>query len=260
MKIGLALSGGGARGLAHLKILEAFDDLNIKPHIIAGTSIGAVIGALYASGLTSIEIQNFFKDLTFKRYAQLFDISFKGKGLIKGNKVKNLFSELLDNITFEELEIPLKVVATNLNQKKCKIFSKGDLGEAIRASISIPGIFEPVEINKIIYTDGGLTNLIPYDIIQNKCDIVIAIDVADETYNPTNQNKLINLISSNFAIVQTKLAYEKMKSNPPDYYIKINLKNVSMMDFHKSKTILIESKKYKTKMIKILKEILNQKA
>lgn len=256
MKIGLALSGGGARGLAHLKILEAFDELNIKPNIIAGSSIGAFIGALYAAGISSKEIQKFFKGINFQRFAQLFDISFTGKGLIKGIKVENIFSQLIDTENFEDLEIPLKVIATDLESRKEKVFSKGNITKAVRASISIPGIFEPVEIDSKVYVDGGLTNLIPTNHLKN-CDLVIAINVGEEKPN-LNKLKMVDLLSASFSLVQNKYAKELMKQNPPDHLINAKLEEFNMMDFQKHKAILEKSDKYRLKTKKILQQYINK--
>ncbi len=256
MKIGLALSGGGARGFAHIKILEAFDELGIKPTIISGTSIGALIGSLYASGMEAKEIKDYFKKLNFTKYAQMFDISFSNKGLVKGNKVQKIFNKLIQEKQFKDLKIPLKIVATNFYTRKQKIFEKGNVSKAVRASISIPGVFEPVIIGKSYYVDGGLTNLIPFDILKDSCDYVIAIDVADEFVDKTKDLTLFECIASSFSMVQTMYAYNNMKNNSPDYYLKINLKNYFILDFNKFEEIYNKTNKYKLIMKKHLKELL----
>ncbi|MFA7369254.1 MAG: patatin-like phospholipase family protein, partial [Kiritimatiellales bacterium] len=154
-KIGLALGGGGARGLAHIQVLETLDELGIRPHRIAGTSIGAVVGALYASGLSGREIRELVhqwqtprpekrngildrRDL--RRWAALLDPSFSRSGLFKGEKIIQFLSDFVKCTTFEELEIPLYVVAADYGDASEVVFKSGDLLSAVRASIAIPGV------------------------------------------------------------------------------------------------------------------------
>ena len=277
-KIGLTLGGGGARGICHIEFLKVLDEMNIKPSIISGTSIGAVIGAFYASGLSGNEINNIldtidistkktekvitsigkegnklekFVDDTitdlkeyykkFENIHKMIDISFfKNTSFIYGKGVEKFFEENLPVKTFEELKIPLKIVATDYWEQKQVIFESGDLIPAIRASMSIPAIFEPVIINSMILIDGGITNNLPYDIIQDECDITIAIDVSGNLSIPEKAKapNLFDNIMNSFEILQDSIIKYQMKIKTPDIYIKPELKDVGILDFHKANDIL----------------------
>jgi len=277
-KIGLSLGGGGARGICHIAFLKVLDEINIKPSIISGTSIGAIIGAFYASGLSGNEIHNILdtidisnkkidKDSSlsikdgnklekfvddkitdlkehykkFENIHKMIDISFfKNTSFIYGKGVEKFFEDNLPVKTFEELEIPMKIVATDYWEQKQVIFDSGDLIPAIRASMSIPAIFEPVIINDIVLIDGGITNNLPYDIIQNECDITIAIDVSGNLSIP-NKVKAPNLfdnIMNSFEILQDSIIKYQMKIKTPEIYIKPELIDVGILDFHKANMIL----------------------
>ena len=170
-KIGLTLGGGGAKGFAHIPILEVFDELGIKPCCITGTSIGAILGALYASGHSAAEIVEMTEQLMVPRNARFRDIvrnkdafkvlslidphfSFKPKGLIKGEKFLGFLYEQMQVSTIEELGIPFKSVATDFWGRKPVVFDSGDLLPAIRASMAIPYIFTPVIIDGKVLVDG----------------------------------------------------------------------------------------------------------
>ncbi|MCD4795884.1 MAG: patatin-like phospholipase family protein, partial [Candidatus Cloacimonetes bacterium] len=155
-KIGLALGGGGARGLCHIKFIEALDELELKPSIIAGTSIGAIIGAFYASGLSGVQMENMLYEIDFKDLFKMMDFSFLSRSsLIKGRGVENFLKQNIPVSTFEELNIPLKIVATDFWREDDVVFDSGKLIPAIRASISIPAIFEPVILDDKVLIDGG---------------------------------------------------------------------------------------------------------
>ena len=151
MKIGLTLSGGGSRGFAHIQILKAFDELGIKPDYISGTSMGAVIGSMYAAGLSADEIGDLFKNLRLRQFLRLFDLSVKGSGLIKGNRIQEIFEKALDGKEFKDLEIPLKIVATRYYKRDQVVFESGKVALAVRASMSIPGVLNQFLTKEIFY-------------------------------------------------------------------------------------------------------------
>ncbi|MFC2136048.1 patatin-like phospholipase family protein [Bacteroidota bacterium] len=192
-KIGLALGAGGARGLAHIVCLEAFEELGIKPSIISGTSIGAMVGAPYASGISAQQMRDAVKELVFSKNTKFweihkksdimkmfnfFDPDYKVGGMIKGEKMIKFIHDHMKIDKFEDLQVPLKIVTTNYWNKEEIVFEKGDLLKAIKASYSLPGMFIPVEINGQLLMDGGLVNPLPYDLIEDECDITVAIDVS----------------------------------------------------------------------------------
>ena len=234
-KIGLALGCGGAKGLAHIAFLKVFDDLGIKPSIISGTSMGAVIGALYASGLTAREIEAFYWNMTLYKITNLIDLSFTRKGLtVRGKKISAWIRKRIKHHDFSDLEIPMKIVATDFWKRSETVFDTGDVVDAVRASISLPGIFQPYLKDGRVYIDGGVVNPVPYDIIKNECDLLIAIDVynypADETKHEIPNT--FESIYSTYDIMYIAIEEKKRRLCEPDIYVRVALKGVNLLDFH----------------------------
>lgn len=188
--IGLTLSGGGARGFAHVGVLKALEENKIQPNIISGTSMGAVIGALIANGYTSNDINNMALDKTNLR---IFNVRGLKLGLSTHNYVKKTLQKLLPE-TFEELKIPLYISATNLSTAKHEIFASGNLIDAILASISIPLIFKPVKIKGHFYADGGLVKNLPASSIRDKCRFLIGSHVnhINNNFNLTKTSQILD--------------------------------------------------------------------
>ncbi len=159
--IGIALGGGMAHGLAHIGVLRVLEENGIVPEIVAGTSIGAVIGALYAGGISPDEIEKVAVGIDWVRAALLSDVSFSRGGFIRGNRLTALLKSILGNTTFGNLKRRFACVATDIANGEAVVFENGSLLEAVRASLSIPGIFTPVEIGGRYLVDGGLVNEIP---------------------------------------------------------------------------------------------------
>lgn len=244
-KIGLALGGGGARGLCHTKFIEALDELELKPSIIAGTSIGAIIGAFYASGLSGVQMENMLYEIDFKDLFKMMDFSFLSRSsLIKGRGVENFLKQNIPVSTFEELNIPLKIVATDFWREDDVVFDSGKLLPAIRSSISIPAIFEPVILDDKVLIDGGITNNLPYDLIRNECDILIAIDVSGSKLIPEKLKvpSWLDNIMSTIQILQSSIVEYQMKLYKPDIYIKPKLEDINLLDFEKVEKILLSVK------------------
>ncbi len=288
-KIGLTLGGGGARGICHIEFIKVLDEMNLKPSMISGTSIGAIIGAFYASGLSGEEINDILdtidisskkteKEITsrekegnklekfvddtitdlkgyykkFENIHKMIDISFfKNTSFIYGKGIEKFFEENLPVKTFEELKIPLKIVATDYWEQKQIVFDSGDLIPAIRASMSIPAVFEPVIMGDMVLIDGGITNNLPYDIIQDECDITIAIDVSGNVSIPKKVKapNLFDNIMNSFEILQDSIIKYQMKIKTPDIYIKPQLEDVGILDFHKANDVL-ESVKDDVRILK----------
>jgi len=257
-KIGLALGSGGARGIAHINFIKAFEELNIKPSIIAGTSIGALIGAMYASGNTTYDFIKILKDRKYSLFLKIMDLNILNtSSIFEGKAVYNFIKELVPYSSFKELNIPLKIIATDFWSRKQELIEEGDLIKAIRASISIPSIFKPVNFNNKILVDGGIVNPVPYDVIKNHCDICIAIDVSGQKEISNKIPNLIESIINTFEILQDAVLDSKLKLSKPDIYIKVSLKNIGVFDFHKHKKILdlsnLDINLFKNNLIKVLK-------
>ena len=261
-KIGLALGGGGARGICHIEFLKVLDEFDVKPAIISGTSIGAIIGAMYASGLSGLQIEKIVHDLDYRIFLKLLDFSILSRSsLIKGKGVENFLKKHIPAATFEDLKIPLKVVATDFWREDDVVFESGELIPAIRASISIPVIFEPVVYQQQVLIDGGTSNNLPFDIIREQCDILIAIDVSGtRTFpiEPKVPNWFDNVMTS-FQILQSSIVENQMKICKPDIYIKPILKDVGILDFDKINFVLQDVRKDVKYFRQELEKMLEQK-
>ncbi len=271
-KIGLALGGGGARGLAHIQVLETLDELGIRPYRIAATSIGALIASLYASGLSGKEIRKLAyhwqspkpekhngilhrRDL--RRWASLLDPSFDRSGLFKGEKIIRFLSDHIKCRTFEELKIPLQITAANYADASEIVFDSGDLLSAVRASIAIPGVFTPVERNGKILLDGGVVNPLPYNLLQKECDQVIAVDVgglrnADATHRPS----FFDTVIGGFEIMEASMIRYRLQFNPPGIYLKPDIRDIGLLEFYKVDQILAQAAPIRDELRKRLNSLL----
>ncbi len=173
-QIGIALSGGSTRGIAHIGVLQALIEHDIKPQIVSGTSAGSIIGVLYAAGKTPEEMLGFIKRSSlFKAFRPSFPFS----GLSDLTYLKDRLKNYIDEDNFEALYIPCYVTATNLNTGEDVRFFSGSLFDKIIASCSIPLIFKPVEINGQLYSDGGIVNNLPAECLRRQCKVVIGSNV-----------------------------------------------------------------------------------
>jgi len=177
-KLGIALGSGSSRGFAHIGILRVFEDENIPKVYIAGTSIGAYIGAIYSAGAIK-ELEEFILSLDWKKLFRYYDLRLSKSGIFSGKKIMELLEMVLDGKNFEELYIPFSCVAVDIKRAKEVVFKSGDILKAIRASLSMPGVFTPVEYGDMLLVDGGIMNPVPVDIVKSMgADIVIAVDLS----------------------------------------------------------------------------------
>ncbi len=248
--IGVALGGGGAKGLAHITMLELMDDMGIRPACIAGTSIGAVIGALYASGMPGAEIRSLVDDTiikkgdspnevlkNIKKIIHFMDVDFLGSGIFKGDSFMDYFYDEIKTDSFEELEIPLKVVATDFWKSEQVVLSSGDLIAAVKASMGLPGIFTPVEIDGRVLIDGGGVNPVPWDVL-DECGTTVAVDVLGRTEGKADRSpKAARAVMEMFDIMQRTIVREKMDHSRPDIYIRPDIQGVGILEFHRAEEI-----------------------
>lgn len=251
--IALALGGGGARGIAHIHVLEVLDELDLKPIAIAGTSIGAVIGAGYAAGMSGTDIRDYaLKTFQHRKelLAKLWELRpeslkafFTEGGLRLGEinieRVMDIFlpPDLPDD--FAALKIPLAVVATDYYGQKQAILTSGRLKTAIAASAAIPAIFRPVIIDGTVLIDGGMVNPTPHDSLAGCADITIAVDVVGGSEGALGKRpgKIDVLIGSSQLLMRT-IAAAKRQISPPDILIEPDVHQFRVLDFLKTETIL----------------------
>jgi NTE family protein len=204
-KVGLVLSGGGARGFAHLGVIQALQEAGIYPDVVSGTSAGALAGVLYADGFSPeqiLKLMNSGSRLDFMRPAM------PREGLLQISGIIKILKSNLKATTFEKLKLPLFVAATDLNNGKSVYFSKGELIDPVIASASIPVLFQPVKINNISYVDGGVLDNLPVYPIQNKCKVLIGSFVNPVGY-VEKLSGLINIAERTFMLNMSKEINEK---------------------------------------------------
>lgn len=251
-RIGLALGGGGAKGIAHIAILELLDEMGIRPYRIAGTSIGAVIGSMYASGMSGSDIRSVIKRMTISdgdtiadvllrkdllKWIDLVDINFGRSGLLRGEKVMKYLYEMMKAESFEELEIPLKVVAADFWSREAVVMSSGPLLTAVKASMAIPGVFTPVERDDRVLIDGGGVDPVPYECLLEECELTIAVDVMGNL-SKGRLPGFLDIVLTTFDVMQDSIIAEKLKRLPPDIYIKPEIVDVGILEFDKADRVL----------------------
>lgn len=211
MKIGLALSSGSLRGISQIGVLKVLEDNNIKINYIAGSSAGALIAALYASGISAKKLE---KIALTTNIEELADFTLPYEGFLKGDKIENLVKRLTKNKTFAQSKIPLAIIATDIINGEKIIIRTGNISKAVRASISVPAIFKPYKINNKTLIDGGILDPLPVDVVKKMgADFIIAVDTTPSFKNIKNTNKLkTKLVNDEFRI---------MKKNTKKYTRKI---------------------------------------
>ncbi len=265
MNIGLALGGGGARGLAHIPMLEVFDELGIKPSMIVGCSMGALVGAGYAGGMSGRELRehairllsnkvDLARHVFGAKQARLGDI-FSMKGLLSlqldGQKVTDIV--LPDHLPplIEDQKIPLKIIATDFERMEEVVLEKGSVVAAVGASIAIPGLIAAPRINGRIHVDGGMKNPVPFNHV--KADVVVAIDVTGRPRPIVDkQPSNLELAVGSLLIMFHELADLRRAQSPPDIYIEPQIDGFSSGDFFKVKEIFAAAEPSKDKLKRAL--------
>lgn len=242
MKLGIVLGGGGARGFAHIGVIKALEELRVPINFISGTSIGAIIGGAYAAGafdkaLSWVAMPN------WRKLPRLFiDFHLSKKALIRGDRIEKFFREMLPVESFEEVNIPLAVVGTDLMCGKEVVMKTGDLHSAIRASMSVPGVFNPVQRDGHVLIDGGLVNPLPINVCSDLgADKIIAVDLNskdgiddDVDYMALN---IFSVVDETFRVVMN-IAGSRTEVSDADIILRPPLSEVSFFDFHKAKRIV----------------------
>lgn len=266
-RVSLVLGSGGARGYAHIGVIEELEQRGYEIVSISGASMGALIGAFYACGKLQ-EYKEWVLGLDVIELSTLLDFSFESTGLIKGEKLFEKLSEFIGKRDIESLPIPLTIVATDILNKKEKWFQSGDLLEAIRASISIPTFFTPVKKNGMILADGGILNPLPVaPTMSDKSDLIIAVNLYADTSLPTikkskeeekrvirltklfyrmfqnrfSENKSLNMLDvldKTFDTMQYTLTNYRLGGYPPDILIDISKEVCNTYDFHKATEVI----------------------
>ena len=263
--IGLALGGGGARGLAHIAVLEAFDEAGLKPAVIAGTSIGALIGAAYASGMPARDIRRYceaafagrsaiFRHIYSRWRGRVWDIWRPwGPAVFRSEQFFELVLPPSLPKTFEGLQIPLMSVATDFFTQSEYVSASGPLLPAIAASSAIPALLTPVKLDGRVLIDGGFVNPLPLDLVKPHADYVMAVDVsggsAEDRSNPPHA---IETLLGAQQIALRSIINAKLKIAAPDCLLRPSVGRFSVLDFRRMKEIMAASAEAKKEAARAL--------
>jgi len=262
LKIGLALGAGGANGLAHISMLEVFDELGIKPVKIAGSSIGSIFGAMYSSGLGSGEIKAIVDELVVRKHDSWKDVFLNKKilqwvdfldpeigkgGFISGDAFLAFLFEHIQVRTFEELTIPMAVVATDFWEREQVVFDSGDLLSAIQGSMALPGLFTPVRRSDRVLIDGGAVNPVPYDILIDACDMTVAVDVSGKR-SPKKDLSFLDAFFNTFQIMQHSIMAGKIALQRPDILVSPDIVDIRTLEFHRVDDIFKQAREAKDRL------------
>ena len=269
----LALGAGGARGLAHIAVFEALDELGVKPVAIAGASIGAVAGAVYAAGMSGKALRRYVIDLAHNRaevwrrlmlaragtIGDMFGGDFTAAVRLDAEKVVAQFLSDLVPDDFGALGIPLTVVASDLYRRREVAFAAGPLKPALAASIALPTIMRPVVLGERVLIDGGATNPLPFDLLRRRAEVIVAVDISGPP--PDEKKGVPNAIESLYATVMvmtSAIINEKLKREAPDLLVQPNVGAFRMLDFFQASAILRVAEAAKTDMKAKLEALLGK--
>ncbi|MGB3875733.1 patatin-like phospholipase family protein [Shinella zoogloeoides] len=254
-KIALALGGGAARGWAHIGVLRALEEEGIEVGMIAGTSIGALVGGCYLAGKLD-ELEAFARSLTMRRIASLLDFTIRGSGLFGGMRLTRRMQEHIENLSIEDLDRPFVAVATEVNSGHEVWINSGSLITALRASYALPGIFEPIKCNNRTLVDGALVNPVPVSVCRAHEELlVVAVNLNYDLYGRSAVIKhsagpqkieeqkqedsaarlgLTSVMVQSFNIIQDRISRARLAGDPPDLALHPKLADIGLSEFHRA--------------------------
>ena len=225
-RIGLALGGGAARGFAHIGVIQVLEEAGLKPDLVVGTSAGSLVAALYASGKSGVELAALADAMDETAFA---DWSYPGRGLIRGEALAKFVRDHIGGRSFEQLGLPLGIVATDLENGQPILFQRGDVGTAVRASSAVPAVFQPVRIGAREYVDGGLVAPVPVRFArQMGAELVIAVDISAPPEGNSTGDAMRMLLQT-FAIMGRSINNFELRD--ADVVLRPSLAGVSGADF-----------------------------
>ncbi len=237
-KLALVLGGGGARGFAHVGVLKMLDAQGLKPDLIVGTSAGSVVGALYAAGYSGFDLQEMAFALD---RATISDWSMFGKGLIRGEALQSFVNQAVKNRPIEALDIAFACVATRVDTGQAVLFQRGNVGQAVRASSSVPGVFQPTLIGTLEYVDGGLVSPVPVRYArQLGADFVIAVDVSTPPNSAATTGKL-DVVMRSFEIMGQSIRAAELPQ--ADIVIRPELVGISSSNFESKQQAILQGER-----------------
>ncbi|WKE66849.1 patatin-like phospholipase RssA [Gallaecimonas kandeliae] len=267
--LGIALGSGAAKGWAHIGILNGLAKLGIKPDLVAGCSIGALVGAAYAGGRLGV-LEKWVRGFTRLQVMSLLDPSFSGRGLFSGEKVFNVISNGMNQNDFSQTKLPFAVVATELHTGREHWIEEGDLVSAVRASCAMPGLFVPIYRDGHLLIDGAVVNPVPVSLARAMgAEVVIAVNLASDVHHQVNTEEeeeeeesvfrqwfnrirpekeakelplpsMWGVMSGAINIMQERITRARMAGDPPELELKPRLAEINIMEFHRAEEAITE--------------------
>lgn len=263
-RVGLVLGAGSARGWAHIGVIRALAAEGITPDIVVGCSIGAMVGASLAAGRLD-QLEAFVRGLDWKGMVGLLDLGLRG-GLIKGGRLLEFFREQFVERQFSELPMPFGAVATDLASGQEVWLREGSVSEAVRASIAIPGMFQPVLRDGVYLVDGSLVNPVPVSLARAMgAGIVIAVDLAsgivgrferDEVAQPSQSPTLIEAMLGAINIMQVRIARSRLAGDPADVLLTPQLSHLGLLEYHRGVMAIEEGRDAVVRMMPAIRAVL----
>ncbi len=237
-KVALVLGGGGARGVAHIGAIEALEQAGFEIAAVAGTSMGALVGGMYVAGHLD-RFKEWMCELDRYKMLGLVDFAFSAEGLVKGNRIIGALKELVPDVDIERLPLPFAAVAADLRTGREVVFDRGGLYDAIRASISIPSVFQPVRRGELVLIDGGTVNPLPIDRVRRRPgELLVAVDVsASFSARERRSVNYYKLLASSSEIMQQRIAQLKCRLYKPDVLIEIPADSFGLFEFYRAAEI-----------------------
>ena len=252
-RIALVLGGGAARGFAHVGVLKILESNGVPIHMIVGTSAGSFVGSLYAYGLNAYQIQKLSLDI---QRSDIADFTIPDNGFIKGDLLEEYVNRMLRNTTMEKLRIPFYAVTTELPSGKETVFGTGNTGKAVRASCSIPGVFNPAMIGNKMYVDGGVVSPVPVDAARRLgADVVIAVDISSDL-DITKPSGTIETILQSINIMSSRISVAQLSR--ADIVIRPLVGHIGSADFDRRNDAIIEGEKAALQALPKIREIVEQ--
>lgn len=237
-KVALVLSGGGARGIAHIGAIEALEEAGFAVSSVAGTSMGALVGGMYAAGHLA-QFRDWICSLDRYRMFAMVDLAFSSEGLVKGNRVMKALRSLVPDVQIERLAVPFAAVAADLVTGREVVFDHGDLFGAVRASISIPSVFRPMRYNGMVLIDGGTVNPLPLNRVQRQPgDLLAAVDVCASCSGLCGPLNYYNLISASSEIMIQRITQLMCRIYPPDLSVELPCDMFGIFEFYRAAEIV----------------------
>lgn len=252
-KIALVLGAGSSKGFAHIGVLKILETNKVPIHMIIGTSVGSAVGSLYAYGHNAFQLQKISFSI---EKGDIVDLIIPDNGFIKGEKLEEFINRTVNHTPMEKLKIPFYAVVADVQSGQEVVFGRGNTGQAVRASCSIPGVFRPVRIGDRMYVDGGVVSPVAVDAAKKLgADVVIAVDISKEGERAKPENT-IDTIFQSFNIMYSKLAAIQM--NQADVVIRPKVGYISSSDFSKRHEAILEGEKAAIEALPQIRGILAQ--